>query len=90
MLRNNLVHNMIMLRINIHEAKTHLSRYLSRLRRGEVIVICRRNIPIAEIRALPGRAKPRRIGVARGEFTIPESFFDPLPEDFEKGFRGET
>lgn len=39
-----------MIRLNIHEAKTHLSRYLPEIERGETVVLCRRNVPIAEIR----------------------------------------
>jgi antitoxin (DNA-binding transcriptional repressor) of toxin-antitoxin stability system len=71
---------MIMIKLNIHEAKTHLSRYLARLKPGEVILICRRNTPIAELRALPEeRRKPRPIGLGKGTVKIPSSFFDPLP-----------
>ncbi len=78
-----------MLRINIHEAKTHLSRYLARLRVGDVILLCRRNVPVAEIRALPpARTRKRPVGLARGEFRVPESFFAPLPQDFVQGFDG--
>ena len=78
-----------MIRLNIHEAKTHLSRYLERLLKGEVIVLCKRNIPIAEIRALPApRTEQRPVGLAKGELTVPPSFFEPLPEDLVEGFRG--
>ena len=82
---------MIMIRLNIHEAKTHLSRYLDRLKKGEVIVLCKRNVPIAEIRAIeePQR-RPRPVGKARGELRVPPSFFDPLPEDLVSAFDGET
>ncbi len=86
-----MVHILVMIRINIHEAKTHLSEYLARLRRGEVLVICKRNVPIAEVRAVPpARTAPRPVGQAKGEFTIPRSFFDPLPEDVLTGFDGRT
>ena len=79
------------MRLNIHEAKTHLSRYLSRLKMGDVIVLCRRNVPVAEIRAVaPGRGKPRKIGVARGEFTVTPSFFKPLPDELTRGFGGDS
>jgi antitoxin (DNA-binding transcriptional repressor) of toxin-antitoxin stability system len=78
-----------MIRLNIHEAKTHLSRYLDRLLAGETIVLCRRNVPIAEIRALPPpRTEPRPIGLGRGDFVIPPEFFEPLPEDEIAGFEG--
>jgi len=78
-----------MIRLNIHEAKTHLSRYLKRLAKGEHIVLCLRNVPIAEIRPLPAReTKPRPIGLARGRFTVPPSFFEPLPDELLKAFEG--
>lgn len=79
-----------MIRINIHEAKTHLSRYLSRVLRGEVVVLCRRNVPVAEIRRLePRREQSRPIGLAKGELSIPPGFFDPLPEDVQRAFEGD-
>ena len=71
-----------MIRLNVHEAKTHLSKYLARLKTGETIVLCRRNLPIAEIRALPAQPrKPRPIGLGKGTVVIPPSFFAPLPEE---------
>ena len=42
-----------MIKLNIHEAKTHLSKYLLKLEKGEKILLCKRNIPIAEIIPLP-------------------------------------
>lgn len=80
-----------MLRLNIHEAKTHLSRYLPALEQGETIVLCKRNVPIAEIRPLSKpRTQPRPIGLAadRG-VALPQEFFEPLPTDLLAGFSGE-
>ena len=80
-----------MLQLNIHEAKTHLSRYLSALEQGETIVLCKRNVPIAEIRPLPKpRTQPRPIGLAadRG-FALPPEFFDPLPAELLATFNGD-
>lgn len=78
-----------MLRINIHQAKTHLSAYLKRLRAGEVIVICNRNKPVAEIRSLPKPLGKRRpIGLEAGRLRVPESFFAPLPEEVIEAFSG--
>lgn len=58
-----------MIKLNIHEAKTHLSRYLAKLKQGEKIILCKRNVPIAEIVPLPRIGKkPRPIGLAKGEF----------------------
>ncbi len=78
-----------MIRINIHEAKTHLSRYVHRLLKGEAILLCRRNVPVAEIRALPPRrTEPRPIGLASGKLVVPPSFFEPLPDELLDGFSG--
>lgn len=80
-----------MIRLNIHEAKTHLSKYLARLKKGEVIVLCRRNVPIAEIRPLQDQAKQQRpIGLARGRFEVPPEFHEPLPEKLQRAWSGES
>jgi antitoxin (DNA-binding transcriptional repressor) of toxin-antitoxin stability system len=78
-----------MIKLNIHQAKTHLSRYLARLKEGETLVICKRNTPIAEVRALPVTPlKPRPLGLAKGKVKIHRSFFDPLPDDIIAAFEG--
>lgn len=78
-----------MIRLNVHEAKTHLSRYLARLEEGETIVLCRRNVPIAEIRPLAQEARrPAEPGKWEGEFEVAEAFFEPLPADVVDGFEG--
>lgn len=80
-----------MIKLNIYEAKTHLSRHLERLEKGEedVIVLCRRNEPIAEIRALPRRRKTRRpIDRPDPRFRLSPRFFEPLPEELIRGFEG--
>jgi antitoxin (DNA-binding transcriptional repressor) of toxin-antitoxin stability system len=78
-----------MVRLNIHEAKTHLSRFLRRLAAGETIVLCRRNEPIAEIRPLPPRREePRPVGLSKGRFRVPRSFFEPLPPEVLDAFEG--
>jgi len=85
-----MVHNIVVNRVNIHDAKTNLSRYLAELTPGKTLVLCNRNRPVAELRSLrkPAVRKPR-IGAARGEFVVPDSFFDPLPSDILKAFTGE-
>ncbi len=84
-----MTHIRTMIRINVHEAKTHLSRYLERVEAGEVVVLCRRNVPVAEIRPLPSeRTEPRPIGLHRGRFAVPDSFFEPLPEELLEAFEG--
>jgi len=83
-----LVHYHIMLRLNISDAKRHLSRYLERVERGETILLCRRNLPIAEIRPLARDATTLRpIGTAP-DLRVPPEFFEPLPEDVLSAFEG--
>ena len=80
-----------MLLVNIQEAKTHLSRYLQAAENGEVVVVCRHNKPIAELRPIPqAPEKPAtpRFGLWEG-FGVADSFFEPLPDDFVKAFGGE-
>jgi antitoxin (DNA-binding transcriptional repressor) of toxin-antitoxin stability system len=72
---------MVMQRINVHDAKTHLSRYLERVERGEVFTICRNNVPVAELRAVPSqRATRRRLGLHKGQVRIGPDFFEPLDD----------
>ena len=81
----------IMITINIHEAKTHLSHYLDEVEKGERVVVCKRNRPIAEIRQITPKTKDKRpIGLAKGTFTMPDSFFDELPDETVALFSGGT
>ncbi len=78
-----------MIKVNIHDCKTHLSEYLERLAKGETIILCKRNTPVAEIRPLPqARRAKRPIGLARNKLKIPKSFFQPLPEELLDAFEG--
>lgn len=82
-----LVYSMTMIKLNIHEAKTHLSKYLAKLKAGDRIVLCKHNHPIAEITPLPEASdRPRPIGLAKGRFTVPRSFFEPLPDELLHAF----
>ncbi len=66
----------------MHEAKTHLSRYVAKLKPGDRIVLCRRNRAIAEIRPIVEPAdESRPIGLGKGLAEIPDSFFEPLPDE---------
>jgi antitoxin (DNA-binding transcriptional repressor) of toxin-antitoxin stability system len=71
-----------MRRANIHDLKTHLSRYLAELDAGEVLVVCKNNEPVAELRALPKRLPRRRPwGTDHGLFTVPADINAPLTDD---------
>lgn len=86
---HNMIKNMIMIKINIHEAKIHLSRYLKKLQQGERIIICNRNVPLAELRAVPQEPRGKRpVGLAKGEFSIGPEFHEPLPPEIIESFDG--
>lgn len=81
---------MVMISVNVHEVKAKLSEYLARVEAGEVVMICRRNVPVAELRAAPGSlADERPRGLAKGLFQVPASFFEALPDDVLNAFQGE-
>jgi len=74
---------MVMILVNIHEVKSKLSEYIEAAIKGEHVVICKRNQPVVELRAIvQQRTEPRPMGLAQGLITIPESFFEPLPDDW--------
>ena len=80
---------MVMMIVNIYEAKAKLSEYLDLAARGERVVICKRNRPVAELRAVDAaRTDPRPIGLARGRVSVPDAFFEPLPDDVLDAFDG--
>lgn len=82
-----------MISLNINEIKTHFSNFLAKVRKGETIIVCKRNVPIAEIKPIatpPDKKRP--IGLAGKEFPdfeIDDAFFDPLPNDIVGAFNGE-
>ncbi|MGD0584687.1 MAG: type II toxin-antitoxin system prevent-host-death family antitoxin [Oryzomonas sp.] len=67
--------------INVQEAKTHLSHYLDEVAKGKSFILCKRNKPVAEIRPIATKTHEKRpIGLAKGTFSVPASFFDELPD----------
>jgi prevent-host-death family protein len=71
--------------VNVHEAKTHLSRLLARVEAGERIVIARAGKPIAILAPAADRPPDRVPGMDKGKIVIHPTFDDPLPE-FEDYF----
>ena len=77
-----------MIKVDLADAESRLSEYLDRVERGEIVILCRRNVPVAEIRPLPRPlTEPRPIGTDP-DLVIPDSFFDPLPDDVLDAFEG--
>ncbi len=80
-----------MIMVNIHEAKTHLSKYLEKVAAGEKILVCKRNVPVAQIIPVEKTLTQKRpIGLAEGEFTVPQDFNDPLPDEEIAAFYGKA
>ena len=66
--------------INVHEAKTHLSRWLERAHNGEEIIIAKNGRPYARLVPLESGGQ-RSLGFLRGTFEVPETFFEPLSDE---------
>jgi prevent-host-death family protein len=75
--------------VNIHDAKTHLSRLIERVERGEEIVIARSGKPVAKLVPFDRDMTPRPFGTMRGLIQVPDDFDDPLPPELLRLFEGE-
>lgn len=74
--------------VNIHEAKTHLSRLVERAAAGEETVIAKAGKPMARLVPYRSATGPRRLGAWRGRVKIGADFDAPLPERVRAAFRG--
>ncbi len=73
--------------VNLHEAKTHLSRLVEEVAGGEDIVIGKAGRPVAVLTAYNETSIPRKLGYWKGKIKIHPDF-DSLPEEFLKAFSG--
>ena len=76
--------------VNIHEAKTHLSRLLEAVAAGEEIVIAKAGRPIAKVVPLdkPESKASRRLGFMAGQFTVPDDFDEMFADEIAELFEG--
>jgi prevent-host-death family protein len=74
--------------VNTHEAKTQFSRLLRRVAAGEEITIANRGVPVARLVPVPREKSGRILGILRGEFTVPDDFDAPLPDELLDLFEG--
>jgi len=72
--------------VNVHEAKTHLSRLLARVAAGEEIIISKAGKPVARLVPFHGLRKKRVPGMDRGKVWIADDFDAPLPPEIQKLF----
>ena len=73
--------------VNVHEAKTNLSRLLAQVEAGEEVIIARNGKPVARLVSCKPKGKPQ-FGSWKGKIKIDDSFFDPLPEEELKLWEG--
>ena len=76
--------------VNMHEAKTHLSRLAERASGGEEIIIARSGRPLAKLVPIEREHQPRKLGLWKGRVLIHEDFDAPLPEELHNSFQGRS
>ena len=74
--------------INIHEAKTHLSRLVDEVSAGKELVIAKAGKPLAKLVPIRASKAPRKPGYLKGKIRIPSDFDAPLPEDVLNALEG--
>ncbi|KRE06543.1 prevent-host-death protein [Bosea sp. Root381] len=76
--------------VNIHEAKTHLSRLIEKVAQGESFIIAKAGKPVAKVVPLDAAEKGlrRRVGFMAGEFTVPDDFDTMAAEEIAELFSG--
>jgi prevent-host-death family protein len=75
--------------VNIHEAKTHLSRLIEAAAKGEPFIIAKAGKPLVKVVPVDAPTAPRRLGFMRGAFTVPDDFDTMDQEEIEKLFYGD-
>ena len=74
--------------VNLHAAKTHLSRLVDQAAAGEEIVIAKAGKPVAKLVPLDRPRARRVLGSLQGRLRVPDDFDEPLPEDVLRAFEG--
>jgi prevent-host-death family protein len=75
-----------MVTVNIHEAKTQLSKLVDRAAKGEPFIIAKAGKPLVKVVALDAPTTPRRLGFMEGQFEVPDDFDRMGQEEIEKLF----
>jgi prevent-host-death family protein len=74
--------------VNLHEAKTHLSRLVEQVAQGAEIVIAKAGKPMARLVPIQGTVRPKKLGLLKGKIRVPEDFNAPLPRAVLEAFEG--
>ena len=76
--------------VNLQDAKTQFSRYIDRVEQGEVVLICRHNKPVAELRPI-AQKQPQTVrtpGLLKGLISWKQGAFDPMSDEELADFNG--
>jgi prevent-host-death family protein len=74
--------------VNIHAAKSQLSRLLDAAVAGEDVIIAKAGKPVARLVPIEQKKEPRKLGTLAGKLHVPDDFDDPLPDDILADFEG--
>jgi prevent-host-death family protein len=75
--------------VNIHEAKTHLSRLVDQAAQGESFIIAKSGKPIVRVTAITQAPAPRRLGFLAGQGSVPDDFDQMGAQEIEQLFSAE-
>lgn len=76
--------------VNMHEAKTHLSRLAEEVAAGEEVIVAKAGKPIMKLTPLHSERKPRKLGLLKGKIHMAKDFDAPLPEEILDAFEGKA
>ena len=76
--------------VNIHDAKTHLSRLIEQAAQGEQVIIAKAGKPLVKLTALEASVHPRRLGFLKGQIAVPEDFDTMGVEEITRLFGAEA
>ena len=79
-----------MITVNVHQAKTELSRLLNRVLAGEEVLIAKAGKPVARLIPIEPPRPHSRLGLDQSDWKVPEDFNEPLSEEILKTFWGEA
>lgn len=74
--------------VNIHEAKTNLSRIVDEVAAGNEVIIAKAGKPMARLVPLESAPRPKKLGLLKGKLTVPDDFNAPLDEPVIARFEG--
>lgn len=74
--------------VNVHEAKTHLSRLLEEVAAGAEVIIAKAGKPVARLVPVVASPRPKALGLLRGRIHVPDDFDAPLPPEVLADFEG--